>query len=311
MRLLVFGLGYSARAVVARIRPRLDAVWGTTRDPGKLDGIARMGVAPLLFDGTAALKGPAPSPTPPGGGELAAVVQQADHVLVSIAPDEAGDPVLARFRGALAARKPKALVYLSTVGVYGNHDGAWVDEASECRPVSKRSRQRLAAEAAWRLFADETGVPVAIVRLAGFYGPGRGPFEKIRRGTARRIIKPGQVFNRIHVDDIAAIVEAALSKRADGVFNGADDKPAPPQDVLAYAADLLGVPAPLEVAFETAELSPMARSFYGESKRVRNDAIKDELGVMLAYPTYRDGLRAVLAAEAAGEDRPRAPANSS
>ena len=150
-----------------------------------------------------------------------------------------GDPVLRHFRRSSTAAKPKSLVYLSTVGVYGDHDGAWVDETSECRPVSKRSKERVAAENAWRVFSDETGVPVAIIRLAGIYGPGRGPFEKIRRGTARRIIKPGQVFNRIHVDDIAQIVEAAFERRANGIFNGTDDEPAPPQDVLTYAAELL------------------------------------------------------------------------
>ena len=147
--------------------------------------------------------------------------------------------MLRHFRADLAAAKPKSIVYLSTVGVYGDHDGAWVDETSECRPVSKRSKERVVAEQGWRAFSDETGVPVAIIRLAGIYGPGRGPFEKIRRGTARRIIKPGQVFNRIHVDDIAQIVEAAFERRADGIFNGSDDEPAPPQDVLAYAAELL------------------------------------------------------------------------
>jgi nucleoside-diphosphate-sugar epimerase len=219
-----------------------------------------------------------------------------------------GDPVLKQFRAELAAARPEAVVYLSTVGVYGDHCGAWVDEASECRPVSKRSRQRFEAEAAWRTFAEETRVKVAIVRLAGIYGPKRGPFEKLRRGTARRIVKPGQVFNRIHVDDIAAIVDAAFAQKGDGVFNGSDDEPAPPQEVLAYAAGLLGLPPPAEVAYEEAALTPMARSFYGENKRVRNDRIKRELGVRLAYPTYREGLRAVLEAEGeqAGQVFPQA-----
>ncbi len=297
IRLFVFGLGYSARAVVARMRPTLDAVWGTTRDPEKLEEIAALGVTPLLFDGDHGA-----SPPPLRGRELS----EADHILVSIPPGEAGDPVLRHFRDALAAAKPKSIVYLSTVGVYGDHGGAWVDEESECRPVSKRSRERFAAEHAWRQFAAETGVPLAVIRLAGIYGPGRGPFEKIKRGTARRIVKPGQVFNRIHVDDVAQIVEAAFAQRADGIFNGVDDAPAPPEDVIAYAAALLGLPQPPEVPFETAELSPMARSFYGESKRVRNDTIKRELGVRLTYPTYREGLRAVLDAESDLEaTRPR------
>ena len=306
MRLFVFGLGYSARAVVARMRPRLEAVWGTTRDPEKLGEMETMGVTPMLFGPS-----PSPNPSPQGGGGIVRALAEADHVLVSTPPDAAGDPVLAHHRNDLAALKPRALVYLSTVGVYGDHNGAWVDEASQCRPVSERSRQRLTAEAGWRLFAEETGVPVAIIRLAGIYGPGRGPFEKIRRGTARRIVKPGQVFNRIQVEDIAGIVEAALLKRADGIFNGADDEPAPPQEVLAYAAGLLGVPPPPEVAFESAELSPMARSFYGENKRVRNRKIKEELGVRFAYPSYPEGLAAVLEAESAPVCSPKTSASSS
>jgi nucleoside-diphosphate-sugar epimerase len=293
--LLVFGLGYLGRATVARMRPRLEAVWGTTRDTTKIREIAALGVTPILFSG-ARQGDPSPDPSPQGGGGLATALRDADHVLVSIAPDEDGDPVLRHFRDELVAAKPKALVYLSTVGVYGDHGGAWVDETSECRPVSKRSRLRVAAEEEWRRFSEETGVPVAILRLAGIYGPGRGPFEKIRAGTARQIVKPGQVFNRIHVGDIAQIVEAAFERRASGIFNGVDDEPAPPEDVLLYAAELLGAPPPPEVAFEAAELSPMARSFYGESKRVRNDKIKRELGIALTYPTYREGLKAILAA---------------
>ena len=291
MRLFVFGLGYSARAVIARLQPTLEAVWGTTRDPGKLAEIEQLGVKPLLFHGSTA------DSAPLAGKELPAALSRADHLLVSIAPDEHGDPVLNHFRQELAARQPKSIVYLSTIGVYGDHNGAWVDEASECRPVSERSRQRVNSEGQWQSFSAETGVPVAIIRLAGIYGPGRGSFQKIRRGSARRIVKPGQVFNRIHVDDIAAIVESAFIQRANGAFNGTDDEPAPPQDVLSFAADLLGVPPPPELAFEEAEMTAMARTFYGENKRVRNDRIKRELGVRLTYPTYREGLPAVLAAE--------------
>jgi len=287
-RLFVFGFGYSARTIAARMQPKLAEIFGTTRDPEKLSDIKALGVAPLLFDGDA----------PTLDDQIREALSESDLVLVSIAPDADGDPVLWHFRSELTAAKPKSLVYLCTVGVYGDHDGAWVDETSECHPVSKRSKERVVAEDSWRKFSDETGVPVAIVRLAGIYGPGRGPFEKIRRGTARRITKPGQVFNRIHVNDIAEIVEAAFAKRADGIFNGVDDEPAPPEDVLAFAAGLLKLPPPPAVPFESAELTPMARSFYGESKRVRNDKIKRELGVRLAYPTYREGLRAILTAEA-------------
>jgi nucleoside-diphosphate-sugar epimerase len=301
-RLLVFGFGYSARAIAARMRPKLGAVWGTTRDADKLREIEALGVSPFPFDSAVSWDvGPRNGSEERGGphaSPLIGALAKADLVLVCIAPDADADPVLRHFRSELAAAKPKSLVYLSTVGVYGDHDGAWVDETSECRPISKRSKERVAAEDAWRAFSGETNVPVAIIRLAGIYGPGRGPFEKIRSGSARRIVKPGQVFNRIHVDDIAQIVEAAFERRVNGVYNGSDDEPAPPQDVMAYAAGLLQIPPAREIAYEDADLTPMARSFYGENKRVRNDKIKRELGARLAYPTYREGLRAILAAEA-------------
>jgi dTDP-4-dehydrorhamnose reductase len=287
-KLFVFGFGYSARAIAARMRPKLREIFGTTRERKKVHEIASSGVVPLLFDGDA----------PASDDRLQDALSSADLILVSVPPDSQGDPILRRLRTHLAASKSKSLVYLSTVGVYGDHGGAWVDEASVCRPISRRSKERVVAENGWRAFSDETGVPVAIIRLAGIYGPGRGPFEKIRRGTARRIIKPGQVFNRIHVKDIAQIVEAAFERLATGIFNGTDDEPAPPQDVLSYASKHLNMPPPPEVAFENADLSPMARSFYGENKRVRNNKIKSELGVKLDYPTYREGLSAILIAEA-------------
>lgn len=295
MRLFVFGFGYSARAVVQRMRPRLDAAWGTTREPSAAPDVRELKL--LHFDGRK------------HSAAVASALADADHVLVSAPPDMQGDPALAQHHAELAAARPRSLVYLSTVGVYGDHGGGWVDETSECRPVSKRSVERLEAEAEWVRFGDEVGTPVAIVRLGGIYGPGRGPFEKIRSGTARRILKPGQVFNRIHVEDIAAIVDAAFERRASGVFNGVDDEPAPPEDVLSHAAKLLGVLPPPAIPFDTAALSPMARSFYGENKRVRNDRMKRELGVRLACPTYREGLAAILAAEAAPS--PKAPAISS
>jgi dTDP-4-dehydrorhamnose reductase len=309
MRLFIFGFGYSGKAVWRRMRPKAEKAWGTTRDEGKLEEIDRSGIVPLPYDASP-LPSPPPHPAAPersrsgfaeakGRRELSGALREATHILVSIPPDKEGDPVLRDFSTALAAAKPASVVYLSTVGVYGDHGGAWVDEASACRPVAARSSQRLAAEVAWQSFSSQTGVPVAILRLAGIYGLGRGPFEKIRRGTARRILKPGQVFNRIHVEDIGRIVDAAFERRANGIFNGVDDEPAPPQDVIAYAAELLGVAPPPGVPFDEARLTPMARSFYGENKRVRNDKIKRELGVTLAYPTYRDGLRAVLAAEKA------------
>jgi nucleoside-diphosphate-sugar epimerase len=188
--------------------------------------------------------------------------------------------------------------YLSTTGVYGDHGGDWVDEDTPLHPTTERGRRRVSAETAWRALARDTGLPLHIFRLAGIYGPGRGPFEKVRNGTARRIIKPGQVFSRIHVEDIAQVLAASIARpNAVRAYNVCDNDPAPPQDVIAYAAELLGMPLPPEVPFDEANLGPMAASFYAESKKVPNDRIKDELGVQLLYPTYREGLWAVLEAE--------------
>ncbi len=184
--------------------------------------------------------------------------------------------------------------YLSTTGVYGDHEGEWVDETAPLTPATKRGRARVAAEAGWQAL----GLPLHIFRLAGIYGPGRGPFAKVRNGTARRIIKDGQVFSRIHVDDIAQVLLASIRQPNPGaVYNVCDDDPAPPQDVIAHAATLLGLPLPPAIKFEDADLTPMARSFYAESKKVQNDRIKSELGVRLLYPSYRDGLPALMAAE--------------
>ncbi|MEL6265400.1 MAG: NAD-dependent epimerase/dehydratase family protein, partial [Pseudomonadota bacterium] len=189
---------------------------------------------------------------------------------------------------------------LSTVGVYGDRQGGWVDEDSPCRPSTARGRARLAAEEAWQALAIRAGFPLHIFRLAGIYGPGRGPFSKVRAGTARRIIKPGQVFSRIHVEDIATVLAASIARPAPGtVYNVCDDEAAPPEDVLEHAAGLLGLPPPPAVAWEEAEMSPMARSFYAESKRCSNARLAG-LGVTLAYPTYREGLAALLAEETAG-----------
>ena len=218
------------------------------------------------------------------------------HILLSIAPDAEGDPVLRAMGEAIAALPRLEWVgYLSTTAVYGDHAGAWVDEATPVTPSSTRGDWRASAERAWQAVP---GLPLHIFRLAGIYGPGRGPFAKLMAGKARRIVKPGQVFSRIHVDDIAQVLRASLARPSPGaIYNVCDDEPAPPQDVLGYAAELLGLPVPAEVPFDEAGMSPMARSFYGENKRVRNDRIKDELGVNLLYPDYQSGLRAVLAAE--------------
>jgi nucleoside-diphosphate-sugar epimerase len=226
--------------------------------------------------------------------DLAPALASATHLLISAAPDGAGDPVLARYRTAIAeaAERLEWVGYLSTTGVYGDHAGGWVDEATPLTPSTRRGQMRVEAEAAWSAIP---GLPLHIFRLAGIYGPGRGPFEKVRQGTARRIVKPGQVFSRIHVEDIAQVLEASIKRPNPGaVYNLCDDDPAPPQDVIGHAAELLGLPLPEEVAFDEAEMTPMARSFYAESKRVSNGRIKEELGIDLIYPDYRSGLQALL-----------------
>ena len=275
--LLSFGHGYSARALV----PLLPGwtVIGTTRSPSKAEALREEGIEARIFP----------------GDDLHADIAAASHLLTSIAPGEDGDPVLDAYGSAIAEAAPGLLWagYLSTTGVYGDHGGGWVVEDTPLAPSTRRGVLRARAEAAWR---SVPGLPLHVFRLAGIYGPGRGPFEKVRAGTARRVVKPGQVFSRIHVDDIARVLRASIDRpRPGAVYNVCDDDPAPPQDVIAHAAHLLGLPPPPEVSFEEADLSPMARSFYAESKRVANDRIKRELGVRLAHPDYRSGLAAILA----------------
>ena len=282
MRLFIFGTGFSSKAFVEEVRDQFDWIGGTTRSSDKMEALRTLGVEPFLFDGNSQ------------GDGIAEALKQATHILVSIAPNEAGDPVLNQYANEIAGAKPRWIGYLSTVGVYGNHDGAWVDEETPLNPVSKRSVQRVAAEEAWLAFAEQNDLPVQIFRLSGIYGPGRNAFENFRKGTARRLVKPGQVFNRIHVADIAGALKAAMTKPSTRVFNVTDDEPAPPQDVVAFAAELLGVEAPPEIPFETADLTPMARSFYGENKRVSNQRLKDELGFTFRYPDYRVALKALL-----------------
>ncbi len=282
--LLSFGHGYSARALAARLLAEGWRVIGTTRSPENTAAIAETGAEPLVWP----------------GAPLDAALRDATHILVSAGPDADGDPVLRAASEEIAAhaRHIAWAGYLSTTGVYGDHGGDWVDEDTPLHPTTERGRRRVSAETAWRALARDTGLPLHIFRLAGIYGPGRGPFEKVRNGTARRIIKPGQVFSRIHVEDIAQVLAASIARpNAVRAYNVCDNDPAPPQDVIAYAAELLGMPLPPEVPFDEANLGPMAASFYAESKKVRNDRIKDELGVQLLYPTYREGLRAVLEAE--------------
>jgi len=280
--LLSIGHGYSARALARRLLPKGWQVIGTTRDADKAAASRANGAEPVLWPGS----------------DLAPALARATHLLTSVAPGAAGDPVLAALGQEIGRAAPHLawVGYLSTTGVYGDHQGGWVDETTRLTPATARGQARVAAEAAWQGLAESAGLKLHIFRLAGIYGPGRGPFEKVKSGTARRIVKPGQVFSRIHVDDIAAVLEASMARPDPGaIYNVCDDDPAPPEDVIAHAAELLGLPAPPEIAWEKADLSPMAQSFYAESKRVRNDRIKRDLGVVLRYPDYRAGLAALLA----------------
>jgi nucleoside-diphosphate-sugar epimerase len=276
------GYGYSAAALASRLLPQGWRVSGTARDPAKRAAMASLGVE-------------AQDP----GQAMAAALARATHLVVSVPPGEQGDPILNMLRD-WPAPQLAWIGYLSTTGVYGDHGGAWVTEASELRPLSPRSRRRAAAEGEWAGWARERGVPVQIFRLAGIYGPGRSQLDGLRDGTARRIVKPGQVFSRIHVGDIANVLERAIENPSvDGAFNVCDDLPAPPADVTAYAAELLGIaPPPLE-DFDAARatMSEMALSFWADSKRVANDRMKAHLGVKLLYPTFREGLAAILRAE--------------
>ena len=268
--LLSFGHGFSAQALV----PLLDGwrVIGTSRTIGKR---VQEGVESAFFPGC----------------NMWPYLDDATHLLISAGPDEVGDPVLRELREEIAKREFEWVGYLSTTGVYGDHQGDWVDEYTPLTPSTRRGQLRVSAEAEWQAM----DLPLHIFRLAGIYGPGRGPFSKVREGTARRIIKHAQVFSRIHVDDIAQVLAASIAQpNAGSVYNLCDDDPAPPQDVIGHAAELLGLPLPEAVGYEMAELTPMARSFYAENKRVRNDRIKDELGVVLKFPDYRLGLQSLL-----------------
>jgi nucleoside-diphosphate-sugar epimerase len=273
MRLFILGLGYSARHFVRLFGGRFSHIAGTVRDPVQRGDLA--GIEVHAFSGGSPAR------------ETVERISDADVLLISIPPGSAGDPAIATFSDVLAADRHRRIIYLSTIGVYGDHAGGWVDESTPPKADLDRTRMRLAAEQAW---TDTTGGDAAILRLAGIYGPGRNALVTLRAGTVRRIIKPGQVFNRIHVDDIANAIIAAVRHPSGGIWNVCDDEPAPPQDVIAYAAKLMNVAPPPEEAFETAEMSAMARSFYASSARVSNAKMKRELGVTLAYPTYRHAL---------------------
>ncbi len=288
-RLFCFGLGYSAMALARRLIAKHWRVAGTCRSAAKADSLREIGIEPFLFDRNAPL------------ADAAAALAGTTHLLSSVPPDAAGDPVIDHHGNDLVRLEGvKWTGYLSTTGVYGDRGGDWVTERDALRPIGPRGRARVAAEEAW-LGLGHVGHKVHVFRLAGIYGPGRSALDTLREGRAKRVVKPGQIFSRIHVDDIATILEASIAKPdAGAVYNVCDDEPAPPQDVIAYGAALLGVPAPPEVPYDEAakSMSEMARSFYAESKRVSNRRIKDELGVALAHPDYREGLKALLASGA-------------
>lgn len=280
--LMCLGMGYSAWALARRLGDGW-TVSGTYRSPEARAAMEAAGFGQVPFDGTTALPQSA--------------LDGVTHLVSSIAPGKDGDPVLAQCSDILSARARQFdwVGYLSTTGVYGDRAGGWVDEDSDLAPSTERGARRLEAEAGWLALYRQHRLPVHLFRLAGIYGPGRNQLESVRKGKARRVFKPGQVFSRIHVDDIAGVLAASIDRPDPGTaYNVCDDEAAPPQDVVAYAAELLNVDAPPEVDFDAAEMSPMGRSFYAESKRVSNARIKHDLGYELIYPTYREGLKALV-----------------
>ncbi len=289
--LLCMGFGYCAQHYAEAFGSRFDRIIGTTRTPKHAATLAQQrfgdrAIEMIEFDGLSASRA------------ILDAVEAADVLLISAAPADGFDPVLAVLADEiLQAPRLQSAVLLSTLGVYGDHGGGWVSETTPPEPVNHRGRDRLAAERAWETIGARRRLPVAILRLAGIYGPGQNALVSIIRGSARRILKPGQVFNRIHVTDIGQAIDAAIARRANGVFNVTDDEPSPPGDPIVYAAELLQVAPPPEIDLAEAAktTSPMALSFYQECKRVENTRLKRELGVTLRYPTYREGLRALHA----------------
>ena len=274
--LLCFGFGFSAEALAHKLDPNEWSVTGTSRSLEGVAAINALGFEGVLFS------------------ELQAIPESVTHIVISVPPSDDGDPVLLRFKDGLVKRAKTFdwVAYLSTTGVYGDRAGEWVDEESSLQPNTDRGQRRVDAEAAWRQVAC---LPLHIFRLAGIYGPGRNAFESLKSGKAQRVIKQGQIFSRIHVEDIAGVLLASINEPNPGrIYNMADDEPCPPQDVIAYAAELLGLPIPPEIPFEDAKLSAMAKSFYADSKRVSNARVKKELGYELRYPNYRVGLKSLL-----------------
>ena len=279
--LLCFGFGFSAQAFVAQLDKRVWKISATSRDPEGFSRINARGFHGFLF------------------GSKLQIAPDVTHLLISVPPDENGDPVLRLFQEQLQRllKQLKWVGYLSTTGVYGDRGGDWVDEDSPLEPNTARGHRRLQAERSWLKLHSDYGLPVHLFRLAGIYGPGRNQLLTVLNGSAKRIIKQGQIFSRIHVDDIAGVLAASIAKTNPGrAYNVCDDEPCPPQEVVEYAANLLGLPVPPEIPYEQADLSPMAKSFYADSKRVSNKRMKGELGYKLIYPNYREGLTAIRTA---------------
>ncbi|WP_112944847.1 MULTISPECIES: SDR family oxidoreductase [unclassified Rhizobium] len=283
MHLVIFGCGFSGTAIAKAFMAEGFRVSGTTRSVEKAAALRAQGIEAFVFDGETL------------DATLIDAMRSATHLVQSIAPREAGDPLLKLAGERIETLMPELcwIGYLSTVGVYGDHKGEWVSEETPCVPVSGRSKERLEAEAAWIAIGERIGIPAAVLRLSGIYGPGRNAFVNLARGTARRLIKKDQVFNRIRVEDIGASARFLSDHKLGGIYNVTDDRPGPPQDVIVEAARLMGVEPPPEQAFETAELTPMARSFYGENKRVSNAKLK-AAGFSFAFPTYPQSLAQLL-----------------
>jgi nucleoside-diphosphate-sugar epimerase len=282
--LFCFGLGYTALALARALVSQGWDVTGTFRDAAHADAARALGLEIVIFDRDHPI------------ADIEQRLATATHLLSSVPPDERGDPVLDVHGAAIAeaAAHLQWIGYLSTTGVYGDRNGGWVDESSALTPTGERGRRRLDAETAWL----DLPLPAHLFRLAGIYGPGRSALDTVRAGKARRVVKPGQVFSRIHRDDIVQILLASIARpNAGAAYNVCDDDAADPAAVITHACKLLNVTPPPEVPYAEAQLSPMARSFYDDNKRVRNDRIKRELGVVLKYPDYRVGLAALLAAE--------------
>lgn len=290
MNLFVFGAGYTASHFIAQYRQRFTQVCGTARSSEKVQALRETGIHACRFDGI--VHDPL----------LVEQLSSADALLVSIPPSNGVDPVLNSFADVIASSpRLRWIGYLSTVGVYGDAQGQWVDENTAPNLGTDRARQRIEVEQQWLRLGQAAPFSVQIFRLAGIYGPGRNALQRILDGTAKRLVKPGQVFNRIHVDDIAQVLMSSIERPSrNAIYNVADDEPGPPQDVIAYAAELLGREPPPEIPFEEAHLTPMAHAFYQDNKRVRNTRLKTELGVSLRYPTYRDGLQSLLTTVAEG-----------